>query len=66
KRMGFLAELFNKEKLKKFITYAKSIVNERYNVIDPSGNDEGEFDNNWRLRLNVSKEKILNIINAEY
>jgi predicted transcriptional regulator of viral defense system len=66
KRMGFLAELFNKEKLKKFITYAKSIVNERYNVIDPGGSDEGEFENKWRLRLNVSKEKILNIADTEY
>ncbi len=66
KRMGFLAELFKKEKLRKFITYAKSIVNERYNVIDPSGFDEGEFENKWKLRLNVSKEKILNIAKTEY
>jgi len=66
KRMGFLAELIKKEKLGKFTAYARSVVNERYNVIDPDGIDEGKFDKIWRLRLNVSSEEIINIVRTEY
>lgn len=66
KRMGFLSELFIKSKLKTFIKYARSVVNERYNLIDPGGKDEGGFENNWRLRLNVSRDDIMKIISSEY
>lgn len=66
KRMGFLAELLEKKGLKAFIKYAKQQKNKSYNVFDPSGTDRGEFVNHWRLRLNISRNEILNICNKQY
>jgi predicted transcriptional regulator of viral defense system len=66
KRMGFLAELLDKKGLKTFIKYAKQQVNIKYNVFDPAGNDKGEFVNDWRLRLNISRNEILDICNKQY
>ncbi len=63
KRMGFLAELMNKQGLKAFITYARQKVNAKYNLFDPLGPDKGEFDNAWKLRFNISKEKLSQIFN---
>lgn len=66
KRFGLLAELFEKNDLKNFISYAKHQVNQRYNVFDPLGIDVGEFVNDWRLRLNISRDEILDICNKQY
>lgn len=66
KRMGFLAELLDKKGLKTFIKYAKKQVNKKYNLFDPLGVDKGEFINEWRLRLNVSRDEILDICNKQY
>lgn len=66
KRMGFLAELLNKKGMKGFIRYAQSQVKEAYNVFDSQGKDKGEFVNEWRLRLNLSREEILDICNKVY
>lgn len=61
KRIGFLAELFDKPGMKKFIQYAKSHVNKKYNLIDSFGPDEGEFVAEWKLRLNVSRTELLQL-----
>jgi predicted transcriptional regulator of viral defense system len=66
KRMGFLAELLEKKGLKTFIKFAKQQKNQSYNVFDPSGTDKGEFVNDWRLRLNISRNEILDICNKQY
>lgn len=66
KRMGFIAELLDKKGLKTFIKYAKQRVNVKYNAFDPVGNDMGEFVNDWRLRLNISRKEILDICNRQY
>jgi predicted transcriptional regulator of viral defense system len=66
KRMGFLAELLDKKGLKNFIRYAKQQINKKYNVFDPAGTDNGEFVNDWRLRLNISRNEILDICNKQY
>lgn len=66
KRMGFLAEMLEKKGLKAFIKYAKQQVNRKYNVFDPAGTDKGEFVNDWRLRLNISRDEIMNICNMHY
>jgi len=66
KRMGFLAELLDKKGLKNFIRYAKHQINKKYNVFDPTGTDKGEFVNDWRLRLNISRNEILDICNKQY
>jgi len=66
KRMGFFAELLDKKGLKNFIRYAKQQINKKYNVFDPAGTDKGEFVNDWRLRLNISRNEILDICNKQY
>ena len=63
KRIGFLAELLQKQHLQPFLKYAKEMVNEKYNLFDPFGSDSGEHINEWKLRLNISKEEILSICN---
>lgn len=66
KRMGFLAELFEKNGLKSFIRFAKEQVKEAYNPFDPQGSDSGNFNAEWRLRLNISKDELLDIANKQY
>lgn len=66
KRMGFLAELFQNNTLKSFINFAKRRVNKRYNLIDSGGMEQGEFVSDWKLRLNVSKENLIQIAQTEY
>lgn len=66
KRLGYLIELLRIENLKTFIDYAKSQVNKKYNLFDPQGFEEGEFVAEWRLRLNISREELLDISNKQY
>jgi predicted transcriptional regulator of viral defense system len=66
KRLGFLAELLEKKGLKTFVKFAKQNKNKRYNIFDPTGIDKGEFVNDWRLRLNISRDEILDICNKQY
>lgn len=66
KRIGFLAEILKPEQLKSFIDFAREEVNKKYNLFDPAGQEEGEFVNAWRLRLNISRVDILNIVNKQY
>lgn len=66
KRMGFLAELLNKQGLKYFIKFAKWKINEKYTLFDPFGNNKGEFVNDWRLRLNINRNDISEIFNSQY
>jgi predicted transcriptional regulator of viral defense system len=66
KRMGLLAELLEKKGLKSFVKYAKQQKNQSYNVFDPSGTDNGEFIKQWRLRLNIRRDEILDICNKQY
>lgn len=66
KRMGYLASLFEKNELNDFIHYAEKQTNEKYNLFDPSGEEEGEFVNHWKLRLNIPEKNILGIIKKQY
>lgn len=66
KRIGYLAELCNKNELKTFIAFAKNKVNEKYNLFDPTGIEEGEFISRWKLRLNIKEDDIVNIMNRQY
>lgn len=66
KRIGFLAELFQLNALQPFIAFAKKQANKKYNLFDPQGAEQGEFVADWKLRLNISQEKLLNISNREY
>lgn len=66
KRMGWLAEMTKPDTLQSFIAFAKREVNPKYNLFDPVGGEEGEFVNQWRLRLNIDRRQIKNIIDKPY
>ena len=66
KRLGFLAELFEKKNLSSFVKFARSKVNRSYNLFDTFGENTGEPNNNWYLRMNLSKENILGIAQNQY
>lgn len=66
KRLGFLSSLFEKTDLTPFIEFARLQVNKKYSLFDPLSPDKGEFISDWKLRLNISKEEILDIANKQY
>ena len=66
KRMGYLAELFDKKGLKSFIRFAKDQVKDAYNPMDPQGSNIGSFNAEWRLRLNISTDELLSIANKQF
>ena len=66
KRLGFLAELFEKKNLSSFVKFAHSKVNRSYNLFDIFGENTGDTNSDWRLRMNVSKEAILGIVQNQY
>ncbi|MCF6168004.1 hypothetical protein [Lutibacter sp.] len=66
KRLGYLASLFHPKKLKAFIKYAQTQVNKKYNVLDAGGLEKGAFNSTWKLRLNVSEQEILNMVQSHY
>lgn len=66
KRLGYLAELFHPDRLESFINYAQSRINERYNILDTNGMDAGEFNSEWKLRLNVSESDLLEMVEYTY
>ena len=66
KRIGFLAELLNKKGLQTFIKYAQTKINKKYNLLDSAGEESGEFVSGWKLRLNVSKDEIINLAKELY
>ena len=66
KRLGFLAELFEKKNLNSFVKFAYSKINRSYNLFDVFGENRGERNNDWYLRMNLSKENILGIVQNQY
>jgi len=66
KRLAFLSELFEMNGFTVFQAEVLKIVNSRYSLLDPFGENEGEFNNKWRIRVNIPKEKLLGIINKMY
>ena len=66
KRMAFLSELFEMEGFRQFQSAVKKVLNTRYSLIDPMGEDTGEIVAKWRIRLNIPKSNLLQIINKMY
>lgn len=66
KRLAFLAELLQKPRMKRFLSYAEKHVNPRYVLIDPLGAEKGAFNSKWKLRLNISAEEIVDICEKQY
>ena len=59
KRLGYLIELMKKKNMRNFLKYAKSKINSKYNLLDPTSEDLGTFNAQWRLRLNVMENEII-------
>jgi predicted transcriptional regulator of viral defense system len=66
KRIGYLVELLKIQDMSSFVDFAKEQVKNKYNLFDPQGLDKGEFVAEWRLRLNISREELLDISNKQY
>lgn len=66
KRLGYLADLFRKDKTSRFQKYALTKMNEKYALFDPLGTDEGSYLSKWRLRINMKEEDILRVIHNLY
>jgi predicted transcriptional regulator of viral defense system len=66
KRMGFLAETYYKKELSSFVDFAKNYPLSNYALFDAKGANVGEYSSKWKLRLNMSKVDILDVINEAY
>jgi len=66
KRLGYLAELFNKSLLQEFIDFALTQTGKRYVLFEPGGEEKGSFIARWKLRLNKDEKTILNAIQTPY
>jgi predicted transcriptional regulator of viral defense system len=66
KRMGFLAEIYQKKELSNFLDFAKDYPLSNFALFDSRGINAGEYSSKWKLRLNINKVDILGIINEAY
>jgi len=66
KRMAFLSELFQMKGFTRFQQEVLKRVNQKYTLIDPFGENEGEFNSRWHVRLNICRENLLGIIQKMY
>jgi len=66
KRIGYLVELFDKKGFKQLIKYAKKQKSKNYDLLDIYGSNEGKYNTEWRLKLNIDKEDLLEIANSIY
>ena len=66
KRIAFLSELFEMHNFKSFQTEILKLINNRYTLLDPMGEDTGAFNSKWKIRVNISNQKLLEIINKMY
>lgn len=66
KRTAFLSELFEMEKLDHFRMEILKMVNKRYSLLDPMGENNGSFNSKWKIRCNIPEKKLLDIIHKMY
>lgn len=58
KRIAYFSEIFNKPGFESFRSKAINLVNSKYNLLDPFGQNKGNFISKWKLRNNID-EKLL-------
>lgn len=66
KRLGYLVEFYQKAGMHGFIKYALGCVNEKYNMLEASGQNEGSFNAKWKLRLNIPAEQLIAMSENQY
>lgn len=64
KRLAFLADLFNKKKLEKFINYALKVRNNKFNLFEHDGEQIGKINKKWGLIMNIKEDEIYNMATA--
>ena len=66
KRMAVIADITGKKGLSAYFKFAKKKVNQKYNLFDPFGQEKGEFNNKWKMRMNLPEEKIKQLTQNEF
>lgn len=66
KRIGYLAELFEKKGFKQFIAHTKKQKSKNFDLLDVYGNKTGKYNSDWNLILNIEKKDLLEIGNSIY
>ncbi len=66
RRLGFLAEFFQKTALDSFVYYAKTKVRDKYSLFEAGGAQTGKFNPHWKLRMNLTEEAILDMVHNPY
>lgn len=66
KRIGYLSELYNKQELAPFIDFARENLGKKFTLIEPGGEENGAFNSIWMLRMNITEESLLQIIQNSY
>ena len=64
KRLGFLIDFLEKPNMDEFIEYAKNTIDSNYSLFEIGGDKEGEYDNRWKLVLNIPRDEVLEIANS--
>lgn len=62
KRLAFLSELFSLSNYRKFRKEISTLLKDRYSPLDPMGPFEGEFIPSWKIRLNIPRDQLINLI----
>lgn len=62
KRLSYLSELFEMPDFEFFRQKVASKMNSRYTLIDPTGPDEGVFVGKWKIRLNLSNDSLISMV----
>jgi predicted transcriptional regulator of viral defense system len=66
KRMAYLSELYELKNLKSFRDEVQKMVNKRYTLLAPVGENQGAFNSKWKIRVNIQEEMLLGIVHKIY
>ena len=64
KRLGFLCEFLQKPNMDSFVNYALSQTKESYSLFEIGGETTGDYNNRWKLIINLPADEILEIANS--
>ena len=64
KRLGFLCEFLQKPNMDSFVNYAFSLTKKSYSLFEIGGETTGNYNNRWKLIINLPADEILEIANS--
>lgn len=59
KRLGFLSSFFHANTCQAFISYAESIVNNNYDLLNSNGSEKAVLNSKWKLKVNILESLLL-------